>query len=49
MFLRKVEFTLNGLHGVSSQKIEVFITTAVRTSTPTEDKEILTEILHQMK
>jgi hypothetical protein len=28
-------FTFRGLHGVMSQKIEVFITTAARTSNPT--------------
>jgi hypothetical protein len=27
--------TFNGLHGVTSQKIEVFIITGVRTSNPT--------------
>jgi hypothetical protein len=27
--------TLNGVHGVISQKMELFITTAVRTSIPT--------------
>jgi hypothetical protein len=31
--------TFNGLHGVISQKIELSITTAVRTSNPTEMKE----------
>jgi hypothetical protein len=31
----KVQLTFNGLHGVISQKIELFITTAVRTSNPT--------------
>jgi hypothetical protein len=30
----KGQLTLNGLHGVISQKIELFITTAVRTSDP---------------
>jgi hypothetical protein len=29
-----LEYTANGLHGVISQKIELFITTAVRTSNP---------------
>jgi hypothetical protein len=29
------EFTLTGLHGVISQKIELSLTTAVRTSNPT--------------
>jgi hypothetical protein len=33
MFLRNVGF--KGLHGVISQKIELFITTTVRTSNPT--------------
>jgi hypothetical protein len=28
--------TFNGIHGVISQEIELFITTAVRTSNPTE-------------
>jgi hypothetical protein len=28
--------TFSGLHGIISQKIELFITTAVRTSNPTE-------------
>jgi hypothetical protein len=32
----KRRLTSNGLHGVISQKIELFITTAVRTSNPTE-------------
>jgi hypothetical protein len=32
----KRRFTLNGLHGVISQKIELFITTAVRTSNSTK-------------
>jgi hypothetical protein len=31
----KHRLTSNGLHGVISQKIEIFITTAVRTSNPT--------------
>jgi hypothetical protein len=31
----KRQLTFNGLHGIVSQKIEVFITTAVRTSNPT--------------
>jgi hypothetical protein len=31
----KRRLTFNGLHGVISQKIELFITTAVRTSNPT--------------
>jgi hypothetical protein len=30
--------TFNGLHGVISQKIEFFITTAVRTSNPRSSK-----------
>jgi hypothetical protein len=34
--------TFNGLHGVISQKIELFITTAVRTSNPTTITHILT-------
>jgi hypothetical protein len=37
IFLRNVdELTFNGLHGVISQKIELFIPTAVRTSNPNE-------------
>jgi hypothetical protein len=32
----KRRLTFNGLHGVISQKIELFITTAVRTSSPTQ-------------
>jgi hypothetical protein len=31
----KRQLTFNGLHGIISQKIELFITTAVRTSSPT--------------
>jgi hypothetical protein len=34
MFLQKLRLTSNGLHGVISQKIVLFITTAVRTSNP---------------
>jgi hypothetical protein len=34
MFLRDVDFTFNGLHGVISQNIELILTTAVRTSNP---------------
>jgi hypothetical protein len=33
---QKRRLTFNGLHGVISQKIELFITTAVRTSNPAE-------------
>jgi hypothetical protein len=33
MFLKRLNF--NRLHGITSQKIELFITTAVRTSNPT--------------
>jgi hypothetical protein len=33
MFLR---LTFNGLHGIISQKIVLFITTAVRTANPTK-------------
>jgi hypothetical protein len=33
---RRLNF--NGLHGVISQKIEIFITTAVRTSDPTRKR-----------
>jgi hypothetical protein len=33
--LPKRRLTLNGLHGVISQKIILFITTAVKTSNPT--------------
>jgi hypothetical protein len=33
----KRQLTVNGLHGVISQKIVLFITTAVRTSNPTLD------------
>jgi hypothetical protein len=32
--------TFDGLHGVISQKIELFITTAVRTSNPTQGSSI---------
>jgi hypothetical protein len=32
----KRQLTLNGLHGIISQKMVLFITTAVRTSDPTE-------------
>jgi hypothetical protein len=32
----KVQLTVNGLRGVISQKIALFITTAVRTSEPTQ-------------
>jgi hypothetical protein len=35
MFLRNVGLLFNGLHGFISQKIELFITTGVRTSKPT--------------
>jgi hypothetical protein len=49
MFFRNVAFTLNGLHGGLFQKTELFITTALRISVPTEDKQIRTEIIHQMK
>jgi hypothetical protein len=35
MFLRNVGWLSNGLHGVISQEIEVFIATAVRTPDPT--------------
>jgi hypothetical protein len=35
MFLRNFSLLFNGLHGFVSQKIELFITTAVRTSNPT--------------
>jgi hypothetical protein len=35
MFLRKFPSLFNGLHGVISQKTELFITTGVRTSSPT--------------
>jgi hypothetical protein len=34
MFLRKCLMSLIGLHGVISQKIEIFITTAVRILNP---------------
>jgi hypothetical protein len=34
MFVRNVGLTFNGLHAVISQKIVLFITTAVRTSNP---------------
>jgi hypothetical protein len=34
--------TLNGLHGIISQKTELFITTAVRTSSPTKCHNFLT-------
>jgi hypothetical protein len=35
MFLQKVALAFNRLHGLIYQKIELFITTAVRTSNPT--------------
>jgi hypothetical protein len=35
MFPQNVYLTFNGLHGIVSQKRELFITTAVRTSDPT--------------
>jgi hypothetical protein len=35
MFLKKRRLTLNGLQGVISQKMVLFITAAVRTSNPT--------------
>jgi hypothetical protein len=34
MYLRKVWLTFNGLHGIISQELVVFITTAVRTANP---------------
>jgi hypothetical protein len=34
MFLRKVGFIFNGLHGVISLEVGLFITTAVITSNP---------------
>jgi hypothetical protein len=37
----KRRLTFNGLHGVISQKTELFITTAVRTSNPTQSLFIL--------
>jgi hypothetical protein len=40
MFLRKV-VTFNGLHGGISQRIEVFITTAVRTINRTNFIEVI--------
>jgi hypothetical protein len=35
----RCQFTFNGLYGIIFQKIELFITTAVRTSTSTNDKK----------
>jgi hypothetical protein len=35
MFLRNVSLTFNGLQDVTFQKLELFMTTAVRTSNPT--------------
>jgi hypothetical protein len=37
----KHQLTFNGLHGVISQKIVLFITTAVRTSNPTRNKKLV--------
>jgi hypothetical protein len=37
----EISVIFNGLHGVISQKIEVFVTTAVRTSTPTNINYLL--------
>jgi hypothetical protein len=34
-FIKNVSMTFNGLHGVISQKAEVFIMATVRTSNPT--------------
>jgi hypothetical protein len=31
----KLQLTLNGVHGITSQKMILFITTAVKTSNPT--------------
>jgi hypothetical protein len=39
--------TFNGLHGVISQEIELFITTAVRTSDPTFVLNILGSDIHK--
>jgi hypothetical protein len=33
----KIVLTFNGLHGIISQKIELFVTTSMRTSDPTQD------------
>jgi hypothetical protein len=36
IFLRNVSWVFNGLHCVVSGKIEIFITTSVKTSSPTQ-------------
>jgi hypothetical protein len=41
MFLRRLK--LNGLHGVISQKMILFITTAVKTSNPTKTVAVYCE------
>jgi hypothetical protein len=37
--LPKRQLTFNGLHGITSQKMVLFITTSVRTSNPTYEKK----------
>jgi hypothetical protein len=37
--------TFNGLHGVETQRTVVFITTAVRTSNPTEKQVVLMKLV----
>jgi hypothetical protein len=39
----KRRLTFNGLHGVIAQKIQIFITTGVRTSNPTKSKLVRTQ------
>jgi hypothetical protein len=39
----KHRLTFNELHGVISQKIELFIATTLRTTNPTKDKNITTQ------
>jgi hypothetical protein len=43
----KRQLTLNGLHGVISQKAELFMTTGVRTSNPSFGKLSLTRLRRQ--
>jgi hypothetical protein len=44
IFLRNIGLTFNGLHGVISPKIELFITTAVRTSNPTQAEILISKV-----
>jgi hypothetical protein len=44
MFLRNVGLQLNGLHGVTSQKMILFITTAVKISNPTFIRNVFAPI-----